>query len=101
MTLTLQYDADLELVGVANGDAFYGGLYFTGPGRYESGCNVFWDGIDPSFANGEILVLTFEVSQTAVSGKHNISLSYVPGDIADGEYQPVEVSVTNGGIIVA
>ena len=48
--------------------------------------------------DGEILLLTFYVSGTAPKGKYDIRISYNTGDIFDGDWNDLAVTVNNGTV---
>lgn len=102
-TLKLTYDAGLTLVEARNGEAF-SALDLTLPGELVSGCNFPWDAmdLDPNdIKDGVILSLKFEVSENAAVGNAlNISLSCVPDDVYDRNYETVPISFIAGNILV-
>ena len=104
MTLTLSYDADaLTLTSAASGSAVSDVLAFTKPGRFTSPCNFTWDGIELSedqIKDGEILILTFRVSDSAAPGSYPITVSFEDGSIIDNDLKPVYATVVNGSIRV-
>ena len=101
--LTVTFDDALMLTNVQSGAAF-STLDFTPPGKsggtYSSPCNFLWDAIDdPATSDGIILILTFVLPEEAEPGtKYAVELSYLSGDIADGDLQPVEFEISNGEI---
>lgn len=99
--LKVSYDSKLTLTGSASGEAF-SYLQFTRPGQYSNPCNFSWDSESGMATDdGVILTLTFEVSDSAVSGDSlNISLSYRNGDIYDEDLNDVYFDVINGNITV-
>lgn len=103
MALTLRYnDENLTLTGAENGAAVKDVLSMTKPGEYVSPCNFLWDGqeITPEqIQNGEILILTFDVAESA-AGTYPIEVSYKPGGIVDNEFGALTLVVQNGGITV-
>ena len=104
--LTLSFDDELTLIDIQEGDAL-SKLDFTPPGKnsegtYYSPCNFLWDAIDDADStNGTILKLTFLLPEDAVPGTiYDIELSYVSGDIADGNLDPIEFDIINGYVEV-
>ena len=104
MTLTVSFDdRALTLKEAANGPALNQALTMTGSNVLESGCRFVWDGqelSDDLIIDGDILYLTFDVSDSAQVGKYEIELSYEDGDIIDGAFQPLVFTVTNGGVTI-
>ena len=100
-TITLSYDERLTLTNIEKGSAL-STLDFTPPGNYSTPCNFLWDALDNAdTSNGVVLVLTFTVPTDAEAGtEYSLDLSYVPGDIADGELRPVEFAIKSGKIEV-
>ncbi len=104
MTLTLSYDSSvLTLKNASSGSAVSDVLAFTKPGRFTSPCNFTWDGIELSedqIKDGELLILTFDVSANAAGGSYPITLSYEEDSIINAELLPVNVAVVNGSVTV-
>ena len=104
MTLVVSYDDSvMTLVNSANGDAL-SMLTFTKPKRYKSGSIFTWYGealSDDEIADGGVLTLTFDISESAASGTYPVSISYTDGDIFDADLAPVEIAIKNGNITVA
>lgn len=95
-TISVDYDSDLTLTKITKGEAL-STLAMTKPGSLSlMPFNLIWDGTDADTSNGIIAILTFKVPNGA--GKYNISLSYKPGDIVDGNLAAVEPVITNGYI---
>lgn len=105
MTLSVQYDESvMTLTNASNGAALSNVLNFTSANVLKSGCNFVWDGQEisaDSIKNGEILLLTFNISETAVSGSYPISISYRTGDIIDGNLDSVAFEIENGKITIS
>ncbi len=101
MTLKLSYDAAAaELVDSASGVAV-GKLNYTKPGKYKNGCIFTWYAEQLSagdVADGDILVLTFRVSDTTPAGAYPITLSFTDGDVFDRNLQTVSLKIENGNI---
>ena len=102
MTLRMVYDESvMTLTKVTRGTAL-GEMTFTTPKDLKSGCQFPWDAefVSPEDAtNGDILVLTFTISETAAPGNYTLSLVTV-GDIIDNDLNPVAVVLKNGGITI-
>ena len=103
MTLKLNYDESaMTLTKVTRGSAL-SEMTFTTPRNLASGCQLPWDAeevLPENATNGEILTLTFAVSETAAPGSYGVSLSYNNGAIIDNDLMPVEVVIRNGAVIV-
>jgi len=105
MTLTLEYNENImSLTNASNGTALSGVLNFTKANILKSGCNFVWDGQEISFANikdGTVLLLTFDISEKAVSGNYPINISYEYGDIIDGNLSPISFVIENGNVVIS
>ena len=103
MTLALTYDdSALTLTSATNGEAL-SALTMTSSKTLNSGCKFGWDGVEiteSDITDGEILVLTFTVSDTALSGVYDIVISYAEGDIYDNDINPLSFEIENGTITV-
>lgn len=101
--IKVEYDDGLELIDSKSGDVF-SGMSMTKPGKYTSSCKFVWDAMDmssDSIKDGEALILTFKVSDTAEVGTElNIKLSYTDGDVIDSNLNPVNLKIKNGKVIV-
>lgn len=104
MTLSISYDSRvLTLTDVKNGDAVKNTLTLTKPGRFESPCRFVWDGVEltnKDIQDGEILVLTFDVADTAPAGTYPIVVFSSQGEIVDNMLSPVDVRFQNGNIMI-
>jgi len=103
MTLAVNYDSDvLTLTNAVKGSALdY--MMMTSPGSYEPGCKFMFDGEEIGAAavkEGEFLILTFSVSDTAAAGDYPITISYQSDDVVDENLLPVALEVENGFIRV-
>lgn len=97
-TITVTYDKMLTLTGIKQGEAL-SSLNMTKPGNMsENPVNILWDGMEADTSNGVIANLTFTAPST--SGTYPIKLSYIDGDILDGNVLPVDVTLIEGAIIV-
>lgn len=101
--LMVSYDEGLELVNSKAGDGF-AALAMTKPGQYASPCKFVWDAVDiepEDIVDGEIMTLTFKVSDTVQGGTNlNVNVSYDAGDFINTALEPVEIQVVNGIISV-
>lgn len=95
------YDSALTLKNVTFNSAF--GAYATTPTPYKNPQTLTM--ISPLAAvsaNGVFATLTFTVSADAQIGhRAPVTISYEADDIFDSDYEPVQVSVTNGAVTVA
>ena len=100
MVLRISYDESvMTLKSGKNGDAL-GSLAMTTPGNLESGCRFGWDGTDAVAGDGEILILTFDIKDTAAAGIYDIQISYDKGDIFDGDYNDITFELQKGSITI-
>lgn len=104
MTLKLTYDEDvMTLTEVARGSALSEMTNFVKPKNLSSGCQFPWaaeEVLPEDVTNGEILVLTFSISESAPDGDYTVALSYDNGAIIDNDLNPVKVKIINGIITV-
>ena len=100
-TIKILFDSNLILKKAKNGDAL-NSLKYTEPGEYENPSVFLWDGIDQNTKeNGEMLVLTFKISDKAKSGdKLGVSVSYTEGSIYDKDLKNVDFDVVGGSITI-
>lgn len=98
---TVCYDSALTLIDAENGEAF-SMLDYMSSGRYDSPCNFTWDSeCEMAMEDGEILSLTFCVSEAVSSGDvFEISCSYRAGDVYDENLNDVNVEVISGIITI-
>ncbi len=75
LEMTLTYDENvMTLTSASNGEALKD-LEFTSAATLKSGSKFLWDGLEvfnQDIQNGTILVLTFDISETATSGTYSI-----------------------------
>lgn len=102
MTLSISFDESaLTLVDAINGEAFRDVLALTKSKVLKSGCRFVWDGqelTENDIKDGTVLLLVFNVSETAQSGEYQISVNCNDGDIIDNELMPIALSFENGAI---
>ena len=105
MTLMVSYDESVvTLTDAKSGKAVKNVLTLTKPGRFEPQCCFVWDGTeltDTDIQDGEILVLTFKVADTASAGTYPIVLFSSKNGIVDNMLSPVGVAFQNGSITFA
>ena len=101
--LTIGYDNNLKLAEIEKGNAFEI-LDFTPPGKnaneayYNSPVTFLWDSLEDGSENdGNILVLTFFISEDAIAGdKYEINIFCDDGDVANSSLEPLDVVLENG-----
>ena len=100
-SVTIAFDSTLTLKKVKNGDAL-DDLNFTKPGELVNPCSFLWDGIDENIKeNGEMLILTFKISDKAKSGeKLGVTVSYSDGAIYDKDLNNVDFDAVGGSITI-
>lgn len=105
MSLTVSYDENaLTLIDAVNGEAVHDVLTLTKSKVLKSGCKFVWDGqelTDNDIKDGTVLVLVFNISETAQSGEYEIVLNCDAGDIINNELVPINLSLENGIIKVS
>ena len=75
-------------------------MTFTEPSNLNSGCTFLWDSEkieDKDIKNGEMLILTFNVSSSAPEGVYSIILNV---SAFDNDLNPVSLIITGGKIVV-
>ena len=104
MTLRLTYDESaMTLTEVTRGTALSEMTNFTKPRDLGSGCQFPWaaEVVEPEDAtNGDILILTFSISNSASAGNYGVSMTYDNGAIIDNDLMPVDVTIRNGSITI-
>jgi len=103
-TFKVSWDDTLTLAGSECGEAF-SMLSMTRPSNNKNGGNfVFYaeDIADEDIIDGDILVLTFEVSEDATFGSsYFVDLSYKSGDVFDKNLDPIAPTVKNGAVEIS
>lgn len=90
----------LVLVETERGEAL-ASFDFTSSESYASGSKFLWDALEESesdILNGELLILTFELTENAMNVDYNIILK---AKAYDGELNSIFLTVTNGVISVS
>ena len=100
MVLKISYDESVMTLKSGTAGAALSGLAMTAPGNLGSGCKFGWDGTDAVSSDGEILILTFDIKDTAAAGTYDIRISYTQGDIFDGDYNDLTFELQKGSIII-
>lgn len=102
MALSCKYDDSvMTLKSVENGEAVSNVLTLSKSKTLESGCTFAWDGIEikkDDVKDGNILIMHFEISDSAKSGKYPIEFTYEEDSIVDNNLNSVSVEVVNGNV---
>lgn len=62
--------------------------------------SAFWSNPANVTANGEILRVTFKISENAKEGTYPVTISYETGDVTNQNYDDVELATENGSVKV-
>ncbi len=104
MTLSVNYvTGAMTLINAESGDAVNQALTFTKPGKYLNNCRFLWDGMELSndqIKDGDVLILTFKISDDAGPGEYPILLSYGQDDIVDRNLTFVDLDFVDGSVTV-
>jgi len=93
-------DSALKLVN-AESKLDVAGCNYTPPAYYRNPTTFLWDFQDANWIDDrDILILYFEVLDTATVGEHEIKVMYGYGNIFDAEGQPIDVQVENTCITI-
>lgn len=77
------------------------GSFFTPPAYYRNPTSFLWDFQDAGWAaDGTILTLTFDISETAPAGEYEVKIMYSYGNIFNAAAEPIDVKVTGATIHV-
>lgn len=105
MTLSAYFDdVNLNLLSVENGSAIKDILELTPSKVLENGVKFLWDGIElqeGDVHNGDMLIMNFKVSESALKGKYPITLKYFEDDIVDKDLKSISPEIINGYITVS
>lgn len=106
MILSINVDDSVFSYVDASKGAAMPGLTLTTPGKQSivSPYTFVFDGItlsEEDKVDGEMLILTFRVSENAVPGVYEVSLSYSAGDIFDDDFNELEIDVINAKVTVS
>lgn len=102
MALSFTYDdTALSLTGTSNGDALSDAT-FMGPKNMASGCRATWYYMDEpdEYADGSIIVLTFDILETATAGDYEVSVAYGEKDINDVDENHLSFTIESGKVTV-
>lgn len=98
LELTLSFDESITLSDARSGSAL-ASLAFTPPEDISRGGTFLWDGIDiedKDVKDGDILTLTFDISEATV-GEHTVLLNV---KACDGDFDVISFKLVNGVISV-
>lgn len=100
LMVTLQYSSDvLVLTDASSGEAL-SALTYTAPSNLNSNCTFLWDstGIDDAdIKDGELLVLTFDISPSAPEGEYSVLLKI---SAYDNELNPFTFIIEGGKVTI-
>ena len=102
MALSFTHDSTaLSLTGTRNGDALSDAT-FMGPKNMASGCRATWYYMDEpaEYADGSVIILTFDVLETAENGDYEVSVEYGEMDINDIEGNHLSFNIESGKVTV-
>ena len=102
MALSFTYDETaLSLTGTSNGDALSDAT-FMGPKNMASGCRATWYYMDEpaEYADGSVIVLTFDVLESATAGDYEVSVAHGEKDINDIAGDPLSFTIESGKVTV-
>lgn len=95
------YDASALKLDYGSSNVTAEGVTFTKPAHYKNPTTFVWDAQDLTWTeDGVILTLFFSVAPTAENGSYNITLTYDPQDIFDGNGDPIDFVVIDGAVTV-
>jgi len=104
MALCITYDGNvMSMESAENGDAFNNVLTLTKGKNLHSGCKFVWDGLSVSKDNikdGSVLLMKFNISDSAAAGSYPINVTYANGDIVDNDLTAVSPTVQNSTVTV-
>lgn len=102
MVLAVYYDEEkCTLTNVENGEVFKDVLNLTTSKTLESGARFVWDGIDIAdndIQDGEVLVMTFKITENAPDGICQIEIESINNDIMDKNLETIYPPIKSGFI---
>ena len=100
-TIQLDFDANLVLRDVINGNVM-GTMDFSKSNLGTRPFRCSWDSIEGESAeNGDLLILVFDVPDTAVAGEiFDVGISYRTGDVYNDNWEDVNFTIVKGSITV-
>lgn len=104
MLLSISYDESImTLTNVDNGVAVNDVLELTHGKVLQNNCNFLWDGIDilsDDIRDGEILSLSFDISNEAPAGEYKVEINYLSENIVDNDLDVIPIQAKEGYITV-
>ena len=101
LVLRISYDNEaLTLVSMENKAS---GMTFTKPSSdpYKSGNKYLWDNLSPYTSTGDLVILTFDISDSADNGRYDISVEFIEAyKLVDNQIEDVSVTVSDARIYV-
>ncbi|MBQ9804914.1 MAG: hypothetical protein IJW49_00170, partial [Clostridia bacterium] len=100
LMITLQYNSDVFVLTNASSGEALSALTFTAPSNLSSNCTFLWDTADIDDADikdGEILILTFDVSPSAPEGEYSVLLKI---SAYDNELNPFTFIIEGGRVTI-
>ena len=107
MALNVYYDENaMSLTNVTNGSAVADVLTLSKPAKrpYKSGSLFNYDGqevLAEQIKDGDVLVMTFTISESAKNGTYPITITDQNGDTINNDLESVSVDIMNGGITIS
>lgn len=102
MSFNVNYDEKaVKLIKVKSGTAVENVLSFTPSKELSTGCKFVWDGTElqsDQISDGDVLVLSFDVLNSAKEGVYSVDISYEDGEIVDYKLIPIDMNVQDGKI---
>ena len=98
--MKVQYNTDMFTLKNAESGEALNSLVFTKPAELGSGCTFLWDSVeigDGDIKDGEMLILTFDVSPRALEGEYIILLKI---SAYDNELNPFTLIINGGNITI-
>jgi hypothetical protein len=103
LLLSVQYDESVMMLTETKSGKAFESLHYTPSGELRSGSNFLWDGIkldDIDIRNGEILCLTFHISEDAPKGTYDILLEVKENEVYDRTLTKHSLTAESGKITV-
>ncbi len=100
LMVTLQYSSDVLVLTDARSGEALSDLTYTAPSNLNSNCTFLWDGMeikDKDIKDGEILILTFDISPSAPEGEYSILLKI---SAYDNELNPFTFIIEGGKVTI-
>ena len=100
--VSITYDDSVMTLTRATSGSSMSGLMFTAPANMKSGCKAAWfsTGAAVTPVDGEMLVLTFTILDTAPAGNYTIQVAPSAGDMLDEMYGEVSFKALSGTVTI-